>query len=159
MESLPVPQSKSHILASTGRPAPIGVWIHDGRSWDSVPFIGPGIVQDYSTSWWLWWRSLQPTWRAATLTRDLRGTGDYKWDMLRKGTQNGFFVIILSLGLWLRGLHNDAEKGQWPCGDAMGEVEWVLDQMLTSSDSLAVRKRALSNSTSKAPQSKRSRKK
>lgn len=146
------------MLSANNQPAPIGVWIHDGRSWDAMPHIGPGIVQDYSTSWWIWWKSMQPSWRANNLSRDLRGTaGDYNWDNLRKETQNGFFVVILSLGLWLRGLKNNGENGQWPCGDAMRDVEWVLGQMLTSGEAAALGKRALSSGSAGAPPSQRSR--
>lgn len=162
-ESLPVMQSKAYMLSATNRPAPIGIWIHDGRHWADLPIIGPGVIEDYSTSWWLWWKSLQPTWRAETLSRDFRGVGDYDWDELRKGTQNGFFVLILSLGLWLRGLQNKEEKGRWPCGDAISEVEWVLDQMIASgqllSTSLGPAKRPLDDGSRGAPPSKRGRNK
>lgn len=101
---------------------------------------------------------MQPTWRAETLSRELRGAGDYNWDILRKGTQNGFFMVILSLGLWLRGLQNKEEKGRWPCGDAMKEVDWVLGQMITSGETLVLTKRALPDGSHGAPPSKRSRK-
>lgn len=159
-ESLPVMQSKAYMLSATNRPAPIGIWIHNGRHWADLPIIGPGIIEDYSTSWWLWWKSLQPTWRAETLSRDFRGVGDYDWDELRKGTQNGYFVLILSLGLWLRGLQNKGEKGRWPCGDAMREVEWVLDQMIASGQvlSMSLGKRPLDDESRGAPASKRGKK-
>lgn len=147
------------MLSSTHRPAPLGVWINEARSWDSLPAISSGNIEDYSTSWWLWWKSLQPPWRSSTLSRDLRGIGDYNWDDLRKGTQNGFFLVILSIGLWLRSLDNDMERGKWPCGDAMREVEWALDQMIMYGERSSLGKRGRDHGSEGAPKSKRGRKK
>ncbi|KZP28681.1 hypothetical protein FIBSPDRAFT_669240, partial [Athelia psychrophila] len=114
------PRGRANMLASSNRPAQVGVWIHDSRPWNEMPVIGPGVAEDYSTSWWLWWKSLQPSWRANTFSRDLRGTGTFDWNETRKGSQNGFFLVILSLGWWFKG-----EKGRWWCADAIKDVEWV----------------------------------
>lgn len=146
------------MISSIHRPAPLGVWINEGRSWESLPVISSGNIEDYSTSWWLWWRSLQPSWRTSTLSRDLRSTGDYNWDHLRKGTQNGFFVVIMSIGLWLGGMDNNMERGRWPCGDAMREVEWVLDQMVMHEERTSLAKRGGDDNSKGAPKSKRARK-
>ncbi|KZP18046.1 hypothetical protein FIBSPDRAFT_671037, partial [Athelia psychrophila] len=94
-------RSRSNQLSVTNRPAQIGIWIHQSRPWDAMPVIGHNVVEDYSILWWLWWRSLQPAWRAETLSRDLRGKGQFTWQETRKGSSSGFFLVILSLGWWL----------------------------------------------------------
>lgn len=100
---------------------------------------------------------MQPSCRAKTLEYDLRGHGGWDWDETRKGSQNGFILIILSVGVWFRGL--EKERGEWWCGDALRDVHWVLDQMLTSGCAAAAAslgKRARPNgSNSTASQNKR----
>ncbi|KZP13251.1 hypothetical protein FIBSPDRAFT_666950, partial [Athelia psychrophila] len=117
-------RARANQLSPTNRPAQIGVWLHNSCPWEDMPVIGPNVVEDYSTSWWLWWRSLQPTWRAQNLSQDLRNTGEFTWKETRKGSPSGFFLVILSLGWWHHGLRDD-RGGEWQCGDAMREVEWV----------------------------------
>lgn len=124
------------MLSNVNRPAQIGIWLHNGRPWDDMPVISPGVAEDYSTSWWLWWKSLQPSWRSDTLSRDLRATGVFNWSETLKGSQNGFFLLIASLGWWFKG-----ERGMWWCGDAIKDVEWVLDQMIMGADSTSLGKR------------------
>ncbi|KZP10427.1 hypothetical protein FIBSPDRAFT_698212, partial [Athelia psychrophila] len=122
-------KSRTNQLSTTSRPAQIGIWLHNSRPWNGMPFIGPNVVEDYSISWWLWWRSLQPTWRVVSLSRNLRdSTGEFTWQETRKGSASGFYLVILSLGWWRQGLGEDREA-EWWCGDAMKDVEWVLDQM------------------------------
>ncbi|KZP04965.1 hypothetical protein FIBSPDRAFT_673419, partial [Athelia psychrophila] len=94
------PKGRAQMLSNVNRPAQIGIWLHNGRPWDDMPVISPGVAEDYSTSWWLWWKSLQPSWRSDTLSRDLRATGVFNWSETLKGSQNGFFLLIASLGWW-----------------------------------------------------------
>ncbi|KAF7982531.1 hypothetical protein HWV62_28154 [Athelia sp. TMB] len=150
-------RGKAQMLSVTNRPTQIGVWINANRPWNKIPPIGPGASEDYSTSWWLWWRSLQPEWRRLDLSCDLRGHGgsDWNWDESRKGSQNGFSIVILSLGWWFAGLKT--AKGKWGCGSAMKDVEWVLDQMLASSASATLGKRTHGDASS-GPPSKRGKK-
>ncbi|KAF7976044.1 hypothetical protein HWV62_7950 [Athelia sp. TMB] len=146
-------RSKAFVLIPTHRPAPLSNWIHDGCVWDELPNIVPGIAQDYSTSWWLWWRAMQPAWRAESLSQDLRGTGDFNWGETRKGTQNGFFLMVLSVGLWLRG--RGKGRDEWRCGDALREVHWVIGQMLNSGNSPTLGKRGRNNCDTDKPLGKR----
>lgn len=159
-ESLPVSQAKTHVLSTANRPAQLGIWIHQSRPWHNIPIIHVGAVEDYSTSWWLWWRAIQPAWRGAALSRDLRLTGEFNWNETRKGSSNGFFLVILSLGLWLSGDKKGKGKGKWGCSDAMKDVEWVLDQMVVSckDTALALGNKRRSDTHSEAPQSKRGKK-
>lgn len=148
------------MLTQTSRPKPLNNWIHTGSIWAKLPIVCPGNAEDYSISWWLWWRAMQPAWRAQTLSCDLRGTGEFNWNETRKGAENGFILVVLSVGVWFRGL--EKERGKWWCGDALKEVHWVLDQMLTSGSAEAATsvlgKRAYINtSSSTVSQNKRKR--
>ncbi|KAF7965908.1 hypothetical protein HWV62_40972 [Athelia sp. TMB] len=149
-------RGKAQMLSITNRPAQIGVWINSNRPWNDIPHIGPGVSEDYSTSWWLWWKLLQPEWRSLDFSRDLRGHGDYNWDETRKGSQNGFGIVLLSLGWWFSGLKTS--KGKWGCARAMEDVIWVLDQMLASGQSASLGKRSRGEGVSKPPPSKRGKK-
>ncbi|KAF7978594.1 hypothetical protein HWV62_45316 [Athelia sp. TMB] len=153
----PKGRGKMNVLSSINRPAELGIWINKGRPWNDLPRIYSGTAEDYSMSWWLWWRSLQPAWRrrTATLSLDLRGTGAYTWDETRKGSISGFFVVLVSLGIWLHGLRND-KGSKWWCGSAMNDVEWVLNQMLTSGSTSLLGKRT-SNESDRPLPSKRQR--
>lgn len=54
--------------------------------------------------------------------------------------RNRFYTIILALGWWLLGRHNDNGCGTDMCQKALEDVSWVLDQMLASDvDSLEKR--------------------
>ncbi|KAF7967411.1 hypothetical protein HWV62_34381 [Athelia sp. TMB] len=123
-------RSRAHVLSQTERPKPIGIWIQHNRPWDKLPIPRlQDAVEDFSISWWLWWRSLQPVWRADSLSHDLRRTGEFNWDETRKGGSNGFFLVILALGLWFEGDKRTNTKGKGGFGEAIGDVEWVVDQM------------------------------
>ncbi|KIM73704.1 hypothetical protein PILCRDRAFT_15000 [Piloderma croceum F 1598] len=101
-----------------------------------MPDIGSDTVNTFSRSWWLWWAGLQPSWRGNEPTSILCTvpTGAVDWSGTRKGSSNGFFVIILALGWWFLGAKNNNGRNISNCGHALDDVIWVLEQMVGSDE-------------------------
>lgn len=119
------------MLANTHRPREVGDWFQYGRrSWDKQPLIAATDIGRYSTDWWKWWASLQPLSRSSVdplhMPRQLPADGE--WAEIMKGSNNGFFVVLVALGWWAQGLlfANEDMKG-WV--QATADVLWVVDQM------------------------------
>jgi hypothetical protein len=110
-----------------GRPEVVASWLKYGRKLDSPPVLTdlPAFIK----SWWLWWTNLQPDWRKTadgTLLRDVDGD----WLSLRKGGNNGFFMIVLTLSWWLRAIDGVVEA-EGEISKAFSDVNWVLDHLLS----------------------------
>jgi hypothetical protein len=90
----------------------------------------------FASSWWKWWRNLQPSWRThapLVLSRQVPLNAD--WSAMEKGTPNGFFVIILALGWWALGIkHAGTVTGDGISNlmNAIDDTTWVLEQMALS---------------------------
>jgi hypothetical protein len=125
-------------LASENRPDEVRDWFQHGRKWGAMPDISADIIARYEKQWWLWWTGLQPSWRGtnpSALTRKVpRGYND--WSAIRKGGQNGIFVVILTLGWWLVGARNNDGRGIAKCEEALDDLVWVLDNINSHADSL-----------------------
>lgn len=154
-------QKKEHKIISDGRPDVITAWQKKGRKYDAMPDISDQLSQ-YSTSWWLWWRNLQPSWRLASDSKlSLSGQvpSSVNWSMTEKGTANGFFIIVLALGWWALGLKYADDCGTQDHNDfsrALGEATWVLDQMeLVSNHGLGKRARDSNDNNGNTIRSKR----
>ncbi|KAI0692694.1 hypothetical protein C8T65DRAFT_586407 [Cerioporus squamosus] len=108
------------------RPTAIANWMRlDRRVHAKIPKLPP--VEEYAASWWAWWLSLQPEWRAMdSAGRPLR-SGEGPWDDLVQPGQNGMLLVLLSL-VWWHGLVSESSRGDWDA--AVRDVAWVLDQMV-----------------------------
>lgn len=106
-------------------------WLHIGRKWEAVPDINGTIVGSYSMAWWAWWKHLKPEGLKTCLSRDA-SHGTYDWGATWKGSQNGFYIVVLALGWWFLGAHNNNGHGINGCERALDEVLWTLDQMIVS---------------------------
>ncbi len=108
------------------RPTAIADWMRlDRRVHAKVPKLPP--VEEYAASWWAWWISLQPEWRAMdSAGRPLRN-GEGPWDDLVQPGQNGMLLVLLSL-VWWHGIAPESSRGDWDA--AVRDVAWVLDQMV-----------------------------
>jgi hypothetical protein len=51
------------------------------------------------------------------------------WLCLHCGGKNGFFMVLLNLACWCEAIVNDADRV--PFTKTMGDVAWVLSQMVT----------------------------
>lgn len=99
-------------------------------------------VNSFATSWEGWYTHLQPDWRIETLADDdadgMSLTRDppedaviSDWPELKKGSQNGFFLLLLSLGWWGLGASDQGEDalGRW--GYAFDDLRWVLEFLVS----------------------------
>ena len=129
-------QKKEHKLDKDGRPDVITNWQKSGRKYTAMPDLSDKLPS-FAASWWQWWRNLQPYWRtqqALLLSRE--GPENPDWSVLNKGTANGFFFVILSLGWWALGLkhtevdiNNGTGGGMKDLLNAIEDTTWVLQQM------------------------------
>jgi hypothetical protein len=82
----------------------------------------------FSTSWWKWWKALQPDSRigdGGKLTHEVQGE---LWEELHKGSQNSFFMVILTLTWWRKAAIKTNDTTGFTA--ALNDVSWVLDHML-----------------------------
>lgn len=106
-----------------------------------------GYVTRFGNDWLSWYRSLQPDWRteseSAQPTHSLSQdppdfvTEPYDWDEVKKGSQNGFFLLLLTLGWWGVGAFDQdaTELERW--GEAFDDVRWLLDMLISEEEELA----------------------
>lgn len=75
-----------------------------------------------------WWKASQPNWRIlpdGSYCRDVPDTET--WSTLQKGGTAGFFVVIMALSWWVRGIHQlNNESVIWKI---MDDLRWVLQQI------------------------------
>lgn len=107
------------------RPKIVAAWVKSGR--DTEPIIKNARV--FGHQWLQWYTELQPTGRKqddGSLKRALYPNTD--WIELRKGTINGMYSLVASLGWWLKA----AVLQKLPMEDvltAVSDMEWVLESM------------------------------
>jgi hypothetical protein len=104
------------------------VWLKNGRKYYSPPKIEN--IDEFSKSWWVWWRALQPKWRIMTdgsLLKQLPEDGE-TWANIYKGGSNGFFMLILTLAWWLVAINGNTEEDGFNL--ALVDTMWVLDGMI-----------------------------
>jgi hypothetical protein len=107
------------------RPPAISHWNKCGRSASAVPKIEN--VEDWSRLWRIWWVSLQPQSRDGDkLLRVV--TPSETWPETRKGSINGFYSIVVSLGWWMEALKSPSQQSEFSL--MLADVQWVLGQML-----------------------------
>jgi hypothetical protein len=91
-----------------------------------------------------WWFSLQPVAREGEkLLRAM--DADEQWVETKKGTINGFYNVVVSLGWWLKALKTDVDRANFD--SILDDVLWVANQMVRNPDGTPKPpKRARSNS-------------
>jgi hypothetical protein len=115
-------------LDCTGRPDIVAQWLKNGRKLDLPPVISD--LESFVKSWWFWWTNLQPEWQKGSgeiLSREINGG----WSSICKGGSNGFFMVVLTLAWWLDGINGVTGDDEF--SKALNEVNWVLDNLLSSS--------------------------
>jgi hypothetical protein len=127
------PKGAMHALSSDKRPTEVEWWI--GRARKLQPAIKN--IPKFETSFWAWWKALQPRWREV---RDVPGVlthahrqGDGDWSELDKPGQNGFLTVISLLSWWGQALRGGS-LGMVEWQAAADDVNWVLTQMLNVTD-------------------------
>lgn len=114
-------QGKFFTIGNESRPTQMHDWLQIGHKWEAIPDINAEIVDKYAADWWSWWKNLQPKWRKTNLSWEVL-TGGSDWGNTRKGSQNGCFIVILALGWWFLGVHNNDGCGINNCEHALTDV-------------------------------------
>lgn len=79
-------------------------------------------------SWRLWWRSLQPDWRANGTWPPSRDVPDDEdWEDLCKGGINGLFLIVMCLSWWGPVAVSNKDRADFDA--AKEDVLWVFEQI------------------------------
>lgn len=97
------------------------------------------FVRSFGDGWEAWYAGLQPKWRVlandssttVTLSQDPPDDAVLSdWSEIKKGSQNGFFLLILTLGWWGVGASDQGpdELERWAA--ALDELRWVLEFLL-----------------------------
>jgi hypothetical protein len=127
------PKGAMHALSLDKCPTEVEWWI--GRARKLQPAIKN--IPKFETSFWAWWKALQPRWREV---RDVPGVlthahrqGDGDWSELDKPGQNGFLTVISLLSWWGQALRGGS-LGMVEWQAATDDVNWVLTQMLNVTD-------------------------
>lgn len=97
------------------------------------------FVCSFGNGWEVWYAGLQPKWcvltndSSTTITLSKDPPNDavlLDWSEIKKGSQNGFFLLILTLGWWGVGASNQGpnELERWAA--TLDELKWVLEFLL-----------------------------
>ncbi|KAF4579407.1 hypothetical protein EYR36_001217 [Pleurotus pulmonarius] len=120
------PISTHMLAAGKQRPKEVGAWVKSGRG------VDPNIknIKVFCQQWWLWYHELQLECRKAVggCLQRVAPPND-EWTELRKGTINGMYSLLASLGWWMNAA-NGAKQCQDDVSLALSDVAWVLESMV-----------------------------
>ena len=91
-------------------------------------------VLNFSNDWLTWYKGLQPTQQSASQENKKLIPESNPWGKLRKGSQNRFFLLLLTIGWWGVGTldQGTAEIERW--GKAFDNLHNVLYFWVTDED-------------------------
>ena len=104
------------------------------------------FVDSFAMSWEAWYTQLQPDWCIETITDDddtpgMSLTWDppedailLDWREIKKGSQNGFFLLLLTLGWWGLGASSQGKDVLWWWAYALGDLRWVLEFLFSDEE-------------------------
>lgn len=122
------------------RPTQILAWMKkrtvSGPQWDA---LNTGDAEEFGESWWAWWADMQPARRSDQVSGLplSRPTQNLDLMCLHRTGPNGLFFVVVCLTWW----HNMAgsESPSWL--DAVDDVRWALNQMLSQSQPADISKK------------------
>ncbi|KAK0457757.1 uncharacterized protein EV420DRAFT_1643614 [Desarmillaria tabescens] len=86
------------------RPLELGKWVSVGRIRSKEPQINAKDLDQFKRTWVVWWRTMQPEWRAlketdniGAWTREFYGSD---WSSLKFPDQNGLLGVLATLSWW-----------------------------------------------------------
>ncbi|KAJ3743032.1 hypothetical protein F5050DRAFT_1551295, partial [Lentinula boryana] len=99
-------QTKNTGLAKLNRPMELTTWINYGRYNKKRIKITPERVHQFAVNFWIWWSSLQPSWRAVGEDNRPLAAKEMKddWKSLDHYGQNGWLSLVVCLRWWGEGL-------------------------------------------------------
>ncbi|KAG2064066.1 hypothetical protein BDR04DRAFT_1036252 [Suillus decipiens] len=116
-----------HSLGKKHQPEAVGWWIAHARS--GIPPL-PDLSK-YSTNFWAWWITLQPTWKVITAPLDLPTLLPSQeiagsWHKIDKPGQNSFLSMINALNWWGKACQDQCiDNVSWLA--AIADVQWVME--------------------------------
>ena len=118
-------------LPTDPRPGELGWWFRFGRRLfgrKHMPTIES--IPEFEGLWVGWWSAAQPKWRDTTTWPISRDEGDIQeWGQLSQGGKDGLFLVVMSLAWWIHAQHS---VPNCKLSDAITDVSWVLDHLITS---------------------------
>ena len=132
------------------RPSELSLWFKMGRRLRSPKTIPPiESIQDFESEWVEWWSAIQPPWRD---TRDWPfvrddATEQEDWGDLPNGGKDGLFLVVVSLGWWI---HARDPSEDSKVDDAIADVTWVVDNLISSLSTDAINPGSNSDSESES---------
>ena len=83
---------------------------------------------EFGAAWLQWWVKMQPSWREGeSLIRNLPDDAD--WGMISHAGSNGPALVLMTLSWWIACTKED-EQLSVELSTAIGEVQWVLSQLV-----------------------------
>ena len=101
------------------------------------------FVHDFATQWEDWYTHLQPDWHLEVSAKDANDFGISlgqdppedaiisDWQDIKKGSQNGFFLLLLPLGWWGVGASDLGEDMLSRWASAFDNLRWVLEFLIS----------------------------
>ncbi|KAF9470354.1 hypothetical protein BDN70DRAFT_821488, partial [Pholiota conissans] len=121
-------------LGNQGRPAFIAEWIRYARAATYRPKNLK--LEATEKTFWIWWRGLQPDWRADDGNgRLLRREGDL--NPLRLPGKNGLLSVLAALFFWgLAARKQRGAGGEQSWSTAVDDVLWIVTGLLSASEAM-----------------------
>ncbi|KAJ6448528.1 hypothetical protein C8R45DRAFT_762444, partial [Mycena sanguinolenta] len=104
-------------------PKEVGAWVKRARK--GIPHVSTAT---FPSTWRAWWAAINPGWRRSEGELAHKANRDFK--VLECLGINGFLNVIACLKWWHMALSMEESAAEWQ--DAVGDVRWVLEQMIES---------------------------
>lgn len=130
-------------LSKQGRPKVVDDWLKRHRDLGDMPDV-THYLRSFADSWEEWYISLQPKWRIPDSDGNIdieslivdppTDTQTSDWLALRKGSQNGIFLLILTLGWWGLGASDQGDKELTRWASAFDDLRFVMEFLLNEEE-------------------------
>jgi hypothetical protein len=121
-------QTKAVMISAKDRPLAISHWSRCARNASAAPDITD--IEDWARLWRVWWTGMQPASRGGEKLLRVVDAAE-EWVELRKGSINGFYNVVISLGWWIQAAATAPELAE--ATQMVDDAIWVMDQMLGGS--------------------------
>ena len=142
-------QSPMRLPSAKSRPNEVSMWMK-ARLFDPkhIPFISdPGL---YAREWTEWWTLCQPAWRQGKgwpLPKDNQTATN--WCKFAYRGQNGLFLVVMSTTWWASSIQSAKDWAGFD--EAVEDIQWVLDQVISSLEAIPAPTPNTNRATSREP--------
>ena len=98
-----------------------------------IPFVSD--LGQYARAWTEWWTFCQPSWRQDggwPLPKDDQTSTN--WCKVGNHGRNGLFLVVMSTTWWASSVQSTKDWTEFD--EAVEDVQWVIDQVITSVEAL-----------------------